>query len=142
MENREGIDRRRKPTNPLSLASLRYARRRSKRRDSDKSGYADQYNPKLLLPVLAIMVLCSFDGVATLLHINKEVASEANPLMAYLINLSPMKFFFIKYFSTFLGVLILVVHHWFPRIRRVLWGIVIAYLILGLFHVAIIYYHW
>lgn len=88
------------------------------------------------------MMLCAFDAIATLLHISHNVATEANPLMAYLINLSPMKFFFIKYFSTFLGVLILIVHQWFPRIRSVLWWIVACYMLLGLFHAFIFYRHW
>jgi len=96
----------------------------------------------LLFPILFIMLMCSFDAGATLLHIEKKVASEANPIMAYLIDVSPMKFFMIKYFSTFLGVLILMTHQWFPRVKTALWGVVVCYLIIGVFHVFIIAERW
>jgi len=141
MEQRIG-DRRKQPTNPFRWSSLFYGRRKGHRRAGDPRGYLDQYNPRLLFPVLFIMLLCSFDAGATLLHINKNVATEANPLMAYLIEISPMKFFMIKYFATFLGVLILMTHHWLPRVRSALWGIVVCYVIIGLFHAFIINNRW
>src|SRR5712692_2463705 len=110
MEKRLRADRRKKPTNPISFASLLFGRRQGMRRAADPIRYTDQYSAKLLFPILFIMLMCSFDAGATLLHIEKKVASEANPIMAYLIDVSPMKFFMIKYFSTFLGVLILMTH--------------------------------
>lgn len=141
-ERRAGPDRRKKPTHPLSWRSLFGGRRKGPRRDGEKVTYVDQYNTELLFPTLLIMGLCAFDAMATLLHISERVASELNPFMAYAINLGPMKFFILKYLLTFLGVLILVIHQSFPKVKSALWGILICYLILGLFHSFIFYRYW
>jgi hypothetical protein len=141
-ERRNAVDRRQKPTHPLRWRSLFGGRRRGPRREGENSVYVDQYNPKLLFPILLIMALCAFDAIATLMHIGEDIASELNPFMAYAINLGPIRFFILKYLLTFLGVLILVMHHSFPKVRSALWGILICYLLIGLFHWFIFYKYW
>lgn len=51
---------------------------------------------KVFLAVLAVIVLCAFDGMATVQHVSAGVASEANPAMQYLLSRGLMFFFFTK----------------------------------------------
>lgn len=139
LEKRSEGDRRKKPTNPFSLRSLVGGRRKAHRREQDKPGYVDLYDHKLLAIVLVILVLCSIDAGATLVHLETETASELNPIMAYLIDLGPLKFFLVKYFITFLGLFILIIHYKFPKVRFVLFGILVCYSVIVLFHVFIFF---
>lgn len=53
-------------------------------------------NKNLFLCVLLVLMLCGYDAVATMNHIGRGVATEANPLMDSLIERSAILFFVVK----------------------------------------------
>ena len=53
-------------------------------------------NRNLFLCVLVVLVMCGYDAVATMNHIGRGVATEANPIMESLIERSAVLFFFVK----------------------------------------------
>jgi hypothetical protein len=53
-------------------------------------------NKNLFLCVLVVLVMSGYDAVATMHHIGRGVAAEANPFMESLIERSAVLFFFVK----------------------------------------------
>jgi hypothetical protein len=53
-------------------------------------------NKNLFFCVLVVLVMSGYDAVATMNHIGRGVAAEANPLMGSLIERSAVLFFFVK----------------------------------------------
>lgn len=51
---------------------------------------------KLFLCVLTVLLMSGYDAVATMNHIGRGVATEANPFMESLIERSAVLFFFVK----------------------------------------------
>ncbi|HSB12119.1 MAG TPA: DUF5658 family protein [Blastocatellia bacterium] len=62
-------------------------------------------NSKLFTYVLAAIAMSGYDAVATMQHIGRGVAAEANPLMASLIQHNAITFFLVKMSLTALGLL-------------------------------------
>jgi hypothetical protein len=54
------------------------------------------------MPIVGILFLCVIDALLTLYLLNHG-AYEANPLMAYLLNIGPYAFFVPKYAITIIG---------------------------------------
>jgi hypothetical protein len=53
-------------------------------------------NKNLFFCVLVVLVMSGYDAVATMNHIGRGVAAEANPFMESLIERSAILFFFVK----------------------------------------------
>jgi hypothetical protein len=53
-------------------------------------------NKNLFLCVLIVLMMSGYDAVATMNHIGRGVATEANPIMESLIERSAVLFFFVK----------------------------------------------
>ena len=104
-DKRSGLDRRKR-----KIPRLKYllfgGRRKMIRRSEDQQRIIilDNYSPGLLAFVLIILTLSLIDGFFTL-HLTDRGASEANPLMAYFLNLSPWAFMSVKYLLTTLSVI-------------------------------------
>jgi len=104
-DKRSGLDRRKQ-----KIPQLKYllfgGQRKMIRRSEDKQQMIilDNYSPKLLTFVLIILALSLADGFFTL-HVTGHGAIEANPVMAYFLDLSPWAFMSVKYFLTCLSVI-------------------------------------
>ena len=102
---RSGLDRRKR-----KIPRLKYllfgGQRKMIRRSEDKQQMIilDNYSPRLLTFVLIILTLSLADGFFTL-HLTDHGAIEANPVMAYFLDLSPWAFMSVKYLLTSLSVI-------------------------------------
>ena len=102
---RSGLDRRKR-----KIPRLKYllfgGQRKMIRRSEDKQQMTilDNYSPRLLTFVLIILTLSLADGFFTL-HLTDHGAIEANPAMAYFLDLSPWAFMSVKYLLTSLSVI-------------------------------------
>jgi len=97
---RSGFDRR-KQTGISARLFVDNGNRSNFRRqgDQDRIFIVDQYSPVLFLTIVGILFLSVIDALLTLFLLNHG-ASEANPLMVYLLNIGPYAFFFLKYVMT------------------------------------------
>ena len=102
---RSGLDRRKR-----KIPRLKYllfgGQRKMIRRGEDKQQMTilDNYSPRLLTFALIILILSLADGFFTL-HLTDHGAIEANPVMAYFLDLSPWAFMSVKYLLTSLSVI-------------------------------------
>src|SRR5438093_5941459 len=64
------------------------------------------HNSRLFLYVLAAILMSAYDAVATMQHIGRGVALEANPLMDSLIQQNAVIFFLVKMVVTAFGLMI------------------------------------
>ena len=104
-KKRSGLDRR-KGKIPRLKYLLFGGQRKMIRRSEDKQKMIilDNYSPRLLAFVLVILTLSLADGFFTL-HLTDHGAIEANPVMAYFLDLSPWAFMSVKYLLTTLSVI-------------------------------------
>jgi len=103
MDRRLGIERR--SPDFLNVRSLIYGGNRIRIRrqeDRERLFLLDHYNPLIFVPIVAILFLCVIDALLTL-FLMKHGAYEANPIMAYLLNIGPYPFYFIKYAITIIA---------------------------------------
>ena len=107
---RFGIDRRKRKVITLRMLAGN-GRRRTIRRKEDQGRIflVDQYCPILFIAIIAILFLSVLDGLLTLYMLDFGVY-EANPIMAYLLDIGPYTFFITKYAITIIttcGLLLL-----------------------------------
>jgi len=88
----------------LTGAGNRKAIRRQE--DQGRIFFVDQYSPVLFMAVVGILFLCVIDAILTLFLLNHG-AYETNPVMAYLLNISPYAFIIAKYSITVIAILCL-----------------------------------
>ena len=90
----------RRPFSPIRRKVLR-------RRDDRKSlYYVDEYTPRLVIPILLILLLSMLDAFFTLVLIDNG-AVEINPLMAFYLEVGPGVFLTVKYLLTCLSLFVL-----------------------------------
>ena len=107
-EYRRGEDRRKRKIPPLKYLLFGGRRKRIRRKeDENELIILDTHGPWVIVLAVIILVLSIADGLLTLNLIGKG-ASETNPLMSYLIELSPYIYFFTKCFLTAICVIILI----------------------------------
>ncbi len=129
-------DRRKKPTNPFSLASLFGSRRTIRRVEDQKTHYyVDRYGLGSGLFFMGALLLSTLDAFITL-QLIAAGGQEVNPVMHFLLQFGPYPFLGVKYVTTGIALLFLLIHkeyRWFNgriRIKSVLAGIVVAYVLL------------
>lgn len=133
---RRGNDRRGQPTPMLSRYSLLGGRRAGDRRSvAGADGYVDRYEPWLAASLVAIAALCAFDAVFTLLYIQKG-GTEANPIMAVVIEWGPRPFLILKCVVTNLGLVVLCLHKNFKYVKQVIGAL------LGVYGALLVYHLW
>lgn len=104
-DKRSGLERRKRKMPRLKYLLFGGQRKMIRRsEDQQQMIILDNYGPGLLAFVLIILTLSLVDGFFTL-HLIGRGASEANPLMAYFLNLSPWAFMSAKYLLTTLSVI-------------------------------------
>lgn len=102
---RSGLDRRKRKIPRLKYLLFGGQRKRIRRsEDKQQMIILDNYSPRLLTFVLIILTLSLADGFFTL-HVTGHGAVEANPVMAYFLDLSPWAFMSVKYLLTCLSVI-------------------------------------
>jgi hypothetical protein len=116
------------------LASSFAPRRRGGRRASDHDVPVDFHDPRLLVPVLLMLGLSVVDGFLTV-TLMKEGATEANPLLAFVLDEHPRLFAAVKMVLTGGGAVLLVALararvFKVVRVSFFLYGLVAAYLML------------
>ena len=119
VERRSGGDRRAKRFGDFRWF-LKTGRRRQVRRQSDRTKLypLDYYSPKLFYMLVAVLFLSIVDALLTLWLIDNG-AVEANPVMAYYLNLGPGVFMAAKYFITAAAVvLVVMLNYVFIRLFR------------------------
>jgi len=118
-KSREYSDRRQTPTPVLSRYSLWGGRRRLVRRSEDKKKhlFVDLYSARLLIAIVLLMCLSSLDAFLTLELIERGKVVEANPIMAYFLNIGIMPFTAIKFVVTAASLLVLCVFKNVPATR-------------------------
>jgi len=110
-QNRFYSDRRKTPTPIFNRFSLWGGRRRLVRRSEDKKKhlFVDLYSARLLIAVVLILCLSSLDAFLTLELIERGKVVEANPIMAYFLNIGIMPFTGIKFLITATALIVLCV---------------------------------
>jgi hypothetical protein len=109
-------------------------RRRSGRRVGDEELPVDFHEPRLLVPVVALLLLSIGDGFLTV-KLMAGGAEETNPLLAFVLNEHPRLFAAVKMALTALGTVVLVALararvFKLVRVSRLLYGLVATYLAL------------
>jgi hypothetical protein len=104
-----------------------------RRRGAIESLYVDRYSARLGAALVAVGVLCALDAVFTLLYLQKG-GSEANPVMAEVIEWGPRTFVLIKCGVTNLGLMVLCLHKNFRFVGAVISSILAMYTALFLYH--------
>lgn len=113
-----------------------HRRRRSVgRRTTDKVGYVDVYDRRTWALAISVVVLSLLDALLTILHLNAGHVTEANPLLAYIIDAGGLSAFLgVKAAMTSLPLALIILHkQW--RLGRVaarvcLW----SYIAVTLYH--------
>jgi len=133
---RTGPDRRRQPTSPFTMASLRGSRKSVRRReDRNVHYYVDLYSRADGLLFVFILLLSVADAFFTLELIGRGL-SEYNVVMDYYLRQSPLSFFLVKYALTAFGLLCLLLHKNYPlfrgrfSVRAILIGVAMMYCLL------------
>ena len=127
-------DRRSAATAPFSRAAWQ-GRRRGARRAGDRvNSYVDWYEPGLFYIAVGILLLCCADATFTL-HLLQLGASEANPFMAWLLEIDTQLFLVTKFAFTAAGLVFLVAHKNFAvfslfTVRHTLHGLLFGYALL------------
>jgi hypothetical protein len=135
-ERRRQDDRRRQPTRALSRWSFT-GRRRGGRRDGEQGNvFVDRYGAWEWTAACALLVLCVADLLLTLDALNHG-GSEANPLMGWALQQGVPVFVALKLGLTLLGALVLLLRVRFRGMRLALAGLVVAYVALIGYHLAL-----
>src|SRR5262245_59061770 len=132
-ERRTPVDRRALTLRTL-LASGFSPRRRLGRRAGDHELPVDFHDPRLLVPVITMLLLSITDAVLTL-RLMSDGAQGTNPLLAFVLTEHPRLFATVKMSLTGLGTLLLVAlararAFKIVRVSVFLYGLAAAYLVL------------
>ena len=138
-ERREPSDRRQAPTSILSRFAFT-GRRRGGRRDGEtKNIYVDRYSYREWTLVIGIFFLSMLDLLFTLIHLGAG-GREANPVMDWFLDWGGTDAFSVaKFLFTVVGLLVLLVHARFDRVRSLLRFAFGIYGLLFLFHLYVMY---
>lgn len=134
LERRKLSDRRRTPTKPLSLYSLRGKRKKTRRAGEEKHYYVDWYESHYFIFIVLILILCVMDAYLTLkiLHFGGE---ELNPLMLLFFNKHPLLSMVFKYLITAASITVILIHKNFivfgkMKVHHFIYAVLAVYLVL------------
>ncbi len=135
-----GPDRRKRPTNPLSLHSLLYGRRRKPRRVEDRAVhyYVDRYGPASLALFLLSLLFSVADAFITL-ELIEAGGRELNPVMLFFLQWGIAPFLTVKFGLTISGLLFLLLHKEYHLFGWRIRGKHVMVFALGLYAVLILY---
>jgi len=109
ISERGSSDRRELPTPVISKYSFIGGKRKNIRRSGNRKEhlFVDLYSTRLLIAVLGLLCLSCLDAYLTLVLISKGKVVEANPVMAYFLNMGVMPFTTIKFSITAISAVIM-----------------------------------
>jgi hypothetical protein len=136
-ERRSGRERRGQPTPALSSFWGNRRRRSGRRKGESDRTYVDTFSPRDVALLLGIFVLNIFDAFFTLLWIQRG-GSEANPFMAFLLEIGEGAFLLQKCIVVGVWLIVLVIHKNFRLARIGLYSLAGVYSLLILGHFALI----
>ncbi len=119
-DRRLNIDRRKKPTPPLTWFTF-FGRRRTIRRKDEKrkGGYVDRYSPTLFVFLVSIIGLNVLDAFLTMLILDAK-GWETNPVVRSVIDLYGIKFWIWKFFLVSFSIALLCLHSKFKLVKEVI----------------------
>jgi hypothetical protein len=136
-ERRLQTDRRAHPTTFREAVSRRGRRRGFRRAGEGVNAYVDRLQPLTAALSVFVVLASSFDAFLTLLHLG-EGGSEANPVMQLALDHGVGAFLSSKVLLTATGAWVLAVHQNFPLGKKGLRCLVILYLVLTAYHLALL----
>jgi hypothetical protein len=135
---RNGADRRREPTRMMSRYTMVGRRRRNRRlSDPQSSYYVDWIEGGYLWALVGVLGLIVIDTFSTL-YIIGHGGGEANPIMRWMLELSPISFALVKLATAVAAFLLLSVHRYFPVARALVTVLLVAYGLLVGYHVLLL----
>jgi len=116
-----------------------FGRRRQNRRTSDPqaSYYVDWISGPYLVALILVVILILIDTFSTL-HIIHMGGGEANPLMRWMLELSPFWFALVKAGTALTAFFLLGVHRYFPVARVLTSVLLVAYGALVCYHAVLL----
>ena len=136
---RNGADRRQQPTRMLSRYTIVGRRRRNRRlSDPQVSYYVDWIEGGYLWALVGVLGLIVIDTFSTLYIISRG-GGEANPIMRWMLELSPISFALVKLASAIAAFLLMAVHRFFPIARSLVTVLLAAYGLLVCYHVVLLF---
>ena len=141
-ERRDTVDQRTAPTKPVSLQSLRGRRKKMRRAGENRDYYVDRYEPRYLVLVSLVLILCVLDAYFTLKILDLG-GRETNRLMFLLLYKNPAPAMMIKYLVTAFGLIIILVHKNFVvfgrlKVYGLIYAVFILYLVLVVYEAAML----
>ncbi|MDH3592970.1 MAG: DUF5658 family protein [Planctomycetota bacterium] len=136
-ENRQRIDRRKRPTPIFSRYTFIGRRKGGRRGEESDNIYVDRYSGSEWFLVIGVLVLSVLDMVFTLIHLDAG-GTEANPIMDWTLTAGGYPLFkAVKLITTVLGLSVLLVHVRFRRVKSLLKITFAIYAALFIFHLYI-----
>ncbi len=135
-ERRDASDRRSSRTPIFSRYWLTGRRKGARRIGEGDNIYVDRYVWAEWALVGGILVLSALDLIFTLIHLAVG-GEEANPAMAWLLSHGRGVFGAVKMATTMLGLLVLLLHVRFRRVRTLLFGAFFLYAALMVWHLVV-----
>ncbi|MGE5239738.1 MAG: DUF5658 family protein [Chloroflexota bacterium] len=135
-------DRRKRPTPLISRFTFFGGRRGNVRRREDTSRYqfVDRYGTMMLIVLLSLFGLTQLDGFLTLMLVEGDIAVEANPAMAYCLELGAVPFILAKTLITALSICIFCLCHRFLVARVSLVCAIAVYFVLVVYEVSMLFW--
>jgi len=140
-DKRTSPDRRKQPTAFAGRYTFISGRRRTIRREGDKKKhiFVDWYSSRLLITLLSLLILSLLDAYFTLLLIKDHGVTEANPVMAFYLELGEISFIMEKFLFTAVSIFIFCVYNNFLVTRVSLASSIAVYSGVILYELNIIY---
>lgn len=104
--------------------------------------FVDVYDTRLFVAIFALLVMNVLDGFLTLLLIEKNIVSEANPFMAFWLDYGQAPFFWIKYVIMAISALIFCVFKNFAFSNVALGGSIVIYASVVAYQLRIVVEHY
>lgn len=138
---RTGTDRRKRPTPFLGRHMLFGGRRKGVRREADRDRhvFVDVHGTGLWVVLLSLLLLAQLDAFLTLLLIDWGVVVEANPAMAFYLNLGDTPFLIAKTVLTGAALCVFCICKNFRIARLSLAAFVVIYLLVIAYELSILY---
>jgi hypothetical protein len=131
-------DRRQRPTPMFSRYTL-FGRRKGNRRTTDprRNYFVDKATGANLVALILVCLLILIDTVSTL-HIVRMGGGEANPIMRWMLEFSPLGFALAKLLTAVAAFVVLTVHCKYPVMRPLTVVLLLAYGVLVCYHVVLL----
>ncbi len=132
-----GPDRRRRPTSPWRNPFGPKRRKAARRKDETENTFVDRFNAKDVALLVFILTLNLLDALFTLLWIQRG-GGEANPFMAYMLELGDEFFLAQKCFVVGVWLVLLTIHKNFKLARVGLYALAAVYTALLIGHITLV----